>query len=81
MRSSFEIIDFFIFELNFFEEYKIFKKNLAMKMGKSIFQNLAISTLFGYSAWGFYFAPVEPKPPAPLTVSVSSSASSNSALR
>ena len=48
MRSSFEIIDFFIFEPNFLKNMRIFKKNLEKKMGKSIFQNLVSSTLFGY---------------------------------
>ena len=43
MRSSFEIIDFFIFEPNFFRNMRIFKKKLAMKIGKSIFQNLMSS--------------------------------------
>lgn len=48
MRSSFEIIDFFNIRAKFFEEYTIFKKNSVKKMGKSIFQNLMSSALFGY---------------------------------
>ena len=48
MLGSFEIIDFFIFELNFLRNMRIFKKNAAIKMGKAIFQNLMSSALFGY---------------------------------
>jgi len=50
MLGSFEIIDFFIFELNFLRNMRIFKKNAAIKMGKAIFQNLISSALFGYNA-------------------------------
>ena len=45
MSSSFEIIDFFRVEPNSSKNMRIFKKNLAMNMGKSIFQNLMTSTL------------------------------------
>ena len=45
MQSSFEVIDFFRVELNSSRNIQIFKKNLAMNMGKSIFQNLMSSTL------------------------------------
>ena len=51
MWSSFEIIDFSIFELNFLRNMRIFKKNSAKKMGKSIFLNLMSSTPFGYTSY------------------------------
>ena len=45
MSSSFEIIDFFRVEPNSSRNMRIFKKNSAMNMGKSIFQNLMSSIL------------------------------------